>query len=728
MNTTLITEEMLQKIILGVVNAEGEKYWIKSINRASRSTLKGTVVEVAPNEENGGGNSTLIFDKFSLIVEGDLKKYESEINKEYIDTLCTLSAEFKAFFDDAMLKIDEKTAEFRLRLVENFYENGYVKNDIKGVFKGVGVADLQARLEKNKHSEWIAPIDNKLKKVKRTFNSGDIYSADLNPVLPNEFGGIRPVLILSSFDRFVTIVPISTVLDSNEPHYILPANSVKNEKNFDFNNNDASICTYTVKTISKERLFHKLAILPKEHLDKVFDLVAENLFGKDFKTVNVNVNTFFDEAEKFDIEIPFSDEEVAEYEAQLNAEFGLTSDLNKPQQVQQEDLKPKRYETYYAPVEDEKKKFVQFVLTEDEARQIAEKKIQYVKNMQRGYEIDNLQLVDINNDGNYLFTADGYFTKTKEALAKAEIRIGKFYGQFSMGYKEHKNDYNINQFIYSTMFEKYGEDYRKYFVINHMQIANTRHMKGFNYLPLSENFRRALAIAGYKAKDLEKIIQDGIIDFEADLEPLVPHYEEENISMEDVVNSMDSVEKSDKPIQKPVTKNENSIDFELTDEEAMEIANAKINRMWEQGSKLSFYNPAVSGDGFVKNGVDILFNQGHTDPRKGIFPTTFELKPFFANVKIGDRCIANNYDLLEFMAKKLSEKYPDRYPRLFAKTYIDNQNAFYEKFRDLDKCCEKLTKYLSFIGKKAHDVEELVRYGLGAYKFEELVDISDENE
>ncbi len=55
MDTTLITEEMLQKIILGVVNAEGEKYWIKSINRASRSTLKGTVVEVAPNEENGGG-------------------------------------------------------------------------------------------------------------------------------------------------------------------------------------------------------------------------------------------------------------------------------------------------------------------------------------------------------------------------------------------------------------------------------------------------------------------------------------------------------------------------------------------------------------------------------------------------------------------------------------------------------------------------------------------------
>lgn len=727
MDTTLITEEMLQKIILGVVNAEGEKYWIKSINRASRSTLKGTVVEVAPNEENGGGNSTLIFDKFSLIVEGDLKKYESEINKEYIDTLCTLSAEFKEFFDDAMLKIDEKTAEFRLRLVENFYENGYVKNDIKGVFKGVGVADLQARLEKNKHGEWIAPIDNKLKKVKRTFNPGDIYSADLNPVLQNEFGGFRPVLILSSSDRFVTIVPISTMLDSNESHYILPANSVKNEKNFDFNNNDASICTYTVKTISKERLFHKLAILPKEHLDKVFDLVAENLFGKDFKTANVNFNTIFDEDE-FNIEMPFSDEEGAEYEAQLNSEFGLTSDLNKPQQVQQEDLKPKRYETYYAPVEDEKKKFVQFVLTEDEARQIAEKKIQYVKNMQRGYEIDNLQLVDINNDGNYLFTADGYFTKTKEALAKAEIRIGKFYGQFSMGYKEHKNDYNINQFIYSTMFEKYGEDYRKYFVINHMQIANTRHMKGFNYLPLSENFRRALAIAGYKAKDLEKIIQDGIIDFEADLEPLVPHYEEENINMEDVVNSIDSIEKTDKPIQKPVTKNENSIDFELTDEEAMEIANAKINRMWEQGSKLSFYNPAVSGDGFVKNGVDILFNQGHTDPRKGIFPTTFELKPFFVNVKIGDRCIANDYDLLELMAKKLSEKYPDRYPRLFAKTYIDNQNSFYEKFRDLDKCCEKLTKYLSFIGKKAHDVEELVRYGLGAYKFEELVDISDENE
>lgn len=726
MDTTLITEEMLQKIILGAVNADGEKYWIKSINRASRSTLKGTVVEVAPNEENGGGNSTLIFDKFSLVIEGDLKKYEKQINKAYIDTLCILSAEFKIFFDDAMLKIDEKTAEFRLRLVEKFYENGYVKNDIKGVFKGVGVADIQARIERNKHGEWIAPIDNKLKKVKRTFNSGDIYSADMNPVLPNEFGGFRPVLILSSYEEFVNVVPMSTVVDRNRLHYILPAHAAKNELKFNFNSEDVSICTYMVKTISKDRLFHKLATLPKEHLDKVFDSVAENLFGKDFKSVNANSNSIFDEDE-FNIEMPFSDEEVAEYEAQLNAEFGLTSDLNKPQQVQQEDLKPKRYETYYPPVETEKK-FVEFVLTEDEARHIAEKKIKHIKNLQKGYEIDNLQFVEMDNDGNYLFTADGFFTKTKDHLDKAEIKIGKYYGQFSMGYVEYKNDYELNQYIYSTMFEKYGEKYRKNFIFKHLNIASFRYQKGANFATLSENFRRALAIAGSKTVDLEKIIREGTIDFESDLEPLVPYYEDENINMEDVLNAMDCANESSNTAVKPITTNNNHVDFEFTDEEAMEIADARINRMWEHGSKLSFYAPVVAGDGLLKNKVEILFNQDHADARKGIFPTTFELCPFFANVTIGDRRIMNDYDLLELMVKKLAEKYPDTYPRLFARYQIYNQNKFYERHSDLAKCSERLEKILSFIGKKSHDVEELVRYGVEAYKFEDLVNINDENE
>ncbi len=55
MDTTMVTEEMLNDIILGKANSNGEKFWIKSINRASRSTLKGTIVEVAPNEEIGGG-------------------------------------------------------------------------------------------------------------------------------------------------------------------------------------------------------------------------------------------------------------------------------------------------------------------------------------------------------------------------------------------------------------------------------------------------------------------------------------------------------------------------------------------------------------------------------------------------------------------------------------------------------------------------------------------------
>lgn len=60
MGTLKITEDDITKIILGRVNAEGEKYWIKSMTRALPSTLEGTVIEVAPIEAGGGIQKSLL--------------------------------------------------------------------------------------------------------------------------------------------------------------------------------------------------------------------------------------------------------------------------------------------------------------------------------------------------------------------------------------------------------------------------------------------------------------------------------------------------------------------------------------------------------------------------------------------------------------------------------------------------------------------------------------------
>ncbi len=641
------------------------------------------------------------------MVDGPLKEYEKDINKAYVDLMCNLSKEFKAFYDDAMLKIDEKTAEFRLRLVENFYQNGYVKNDIKGIFKGVGVAELQEKLDKNKHSEIIAPIDNKFKKIRKIeLKPGQIITADLNPVLEGEIGGVRPVLVAAVTDSNVIVLPISSDVKKNAvcgKVFNLPKGIYDG-----YFNKDSVICIDYVKGISKDRLLHNVAEMDKKDFDKVLNLLADSVLGIDFSR----------DDDLFPFEL-FDKEEVAEFEEQQ---------AQRENVVEAQDIEPTEIQ------EEPKDEFVEFVLTEEEARQIVEKKISFVKNLERGYEIDNVRFQGTDAKGNYLFVADGYFTKTKELIDVAEFIISKYYGKFTMGYVQYNNDYNLKQYIYDVMHEKYGERYDRAFIYRDVNHAHSRFMNDdkAKYNVIKTQLSRALAVTGNKAVDIDKLIKNGTVDFKTDLEPLVPSYEDDGMTMEDVMNTIDSEHESAKTQPKvyiaPVEKKAERVEFVLTDAEVMDIAEEKINRMRLNGSKLSFRNPEVSGDGLLKNGISVFFNRTTSNPKQNIFPTEFKLKPFSADVLIGDKKITNDYDLVEVLAKKLSEKYPDRYPRLFAFQHIENQNKLYDIYMDLDKCSERLTKYLSFIGKKSADVEELVRYGVGVYKFEDLLDIDDENE
>lgn len=481
MDTTIITDQMLEEIILGKVNDKEEKFLINSIHHASHSTLKGTIIEIVSTEKNVKDVSRVIFDKFSIVIEGPLKQYEQEINKAYIDSLCESSAKFKAFFEDAMLKIDAKTAAFKLRLVENFYQNGYVKNDIKGIFKGMGVAQLQSRLDKNKHSEIISPTDNKFKKIRRIeITPGQIITADLNPILENEIGGIRPVLIVRVLKDNVVVLPISSAIEKNVNSgtvFYLPKNLYEG-----YYNKDSVICIDFVRTISQDRLLHNVTQMHQKDFDTVLNLLAVSILGKDF--------------------------------------------IHNQQQ-------------------------------------------QKIFNVDKGCEVEYQQL-----------------------------------------------------------------------------------------------------------------------------------------------------ENKPEPVE-----------FVLTQDEVRDIANKKIDWMWRRGSRLSFFDDAeICGDGVLKKGISIFFNRNHRNPKQKIYPTEFLFKPFSADVIIGDKKITNDFDLVECMVKKLSEKYPEVYPRLYASFQITSQANCFEKFHDLDKCVERLDTYLSFIGKKAWNTEDLVRYGICAFKFEDLIDIKQNNE
>ncbi len=105
--------------------------------------------------------------------------------------------------------------------------------------------------------------------MKRTVKRGDIYYADLNPVVGSEQGGIRPVLIISNDigNRHSPTVIAAAITSRVQTKTTLPTHVIVNEG--ECLNRDSVILLEQVRTIDKERLREFVGILNQEHLLEV---------------------------------------------------------------------------------------------------------------------------------------------------------------------------------------------------------------------------------------------------------------------------------------------------------------------------------------------------------------------------------------------------------------------------------------------------------------------------
>lgn len=107
-------------------------------------------------------------------------------------------------------------------------------------------------------------------------NRGDLFYADLSPVVGSEQGGVRPVLILQNdmgnkYSPTTIVAAISSKL--NKSH--LPTHVIVS-KRADLPNNSV-ILTEQIRTIDKKRLKNKIGRLGDKIMDKVDEALRVSL-------------------------------------------------------------------------------------------------------------------------------------------------------------------------------------------------------------------------------------------------------------------------------------------------------------------------------------------------------------------------------------------------------------------------------------------------------------------
>ncbi|MEI5909375.1 type II toxin-antitoxin system endoribonuclease NdoA [Bacillus spongiae] len=106
---------------------------------------------------------------------------------------------------------------------------------------------------------------------------GDVYFADLSPVVGSEQGGVRPVLVLQNdignrFSPTVIVAAITAQIQKAK----LPTHVEIDAKRYGFER-DSVILLEQVRTIDKQRLTDKITHLDDEMMDKVDDALQISL-------------------------------------------------------------------------------------------------------------------------------------------------------------------------------------------------------------------------------------------------------------------------------------------------------------------------------------------------------------------------------------------------------------------------------------------------------------------
>ena len=111
---------------------------------------------------------------------------------------------------------------------------------------------------------------------------GDVYFADLSPVVGSEQGGVRPVLVIQNdignrFSPTVTVAAITAQIQKAK----LPTHVEIDAKRYGFER-DSVILLEQIRTIDKQRLTDKITHLDDEMMDKVDEALQISLGLIDF--------------------------------------------------------------------------------------------------------------------------------------------------------------------------------------------------------------------------------------------------------------------------------------------------------------------------------------------------------------------------------------------------------------------------------------------------------------
>lgn len=124
--------------------------------------------------------------------------------------------------------------------------------------------------------------------MERTIKRGDIFYADLNPVVGSEQGGTRPVLIISNDigNRHSPTVIIAAITSRVQTKAKLPTHTTIN--NFEGLDKDSIILLEQIRTIDKQRLKQHIGIMPENIMARVDKALAISisLGGRQKKFLN----------------------------------------------------------------------------------------------------------------------------------------------------------------------------------------------------------------------------------------------------------------------------------------------------------------------------------------------------------------------------------------------------------------------------------------------------------
>ena len=110
--------------------------------------------------------------------------------------------------------------------------------------------------------------------MEKTIKRGDIYYAELNPVIGSEQGGTRPVLIISNDigNRHSPTVIVAAITSRVHTKAKLPTHTAI--RDFEGLNKDSIILLEQIRTIDKKRLQEYIGMLSESEMARALSTLA----------------------------------------------------------------------------------------------------------------------------------------------------------------------------------------------------------------------------------------------------------------------------------------------------------------------------------------------------------------------------------------------------------------------------------------------------------------------